>query len=280
MFRLEISLEFRKKIVEAYDKGEGYKKIAKRFQMPISSVRNVIKKWQSSGTVEVKARSERPRKISDRTARRIVRKASQNPRLTARSIQKDLADTGVVVHHSTIKRYLYKYGLHGRVIRRKRLLRPHHKNQRLKFANEHIDKPDALRKQVLWTDEVKIELFGRNEQRYVWRRKGTEFNEKNLCPAVKHGGGSIMLWGCIAASGTGNISRNSQILWSPNGIYVAPFYIFEEVHVSFGKPAVRQSQSALAAMQCRNLLSHMDKFSCAHLSASLIISLHKTCAFS
>ncbi|KAL0152809.1 hypothetical protein M9458_051888, partial [Cirrhinus mrigala] len=39
----------------------------------------------------------------------IVRKASQNPRLTARSLQKDLADTGVVVHYSTIKRYLYKY---------------------------------------------------------------------------------------------------------------------------------------------------------------------------
>ena len=105
--------------------------------------------------MEVKARSGRPRKISDRTACRIVRKASQNPHLTARSLQKDLADTGVLVHYSTIKRYLYKY-LHGRVIRRKHLLRPHHKNQRFKFANKHIDKPDAFWKQVLWTDEVKI----------------------------------------------------------------------------------------------------------------------------
>lgn len=67
-------------------KGKGHKKIAKRIQMPISSVRNVIKKWQSSGTVEVKARSGRPRKISDRTARRIVRKTSQNSRLTAQSL--------------------------------------------------------------------------------------------------------------------------------------------------------------------------------------------------
>lgn len=84
------------KIVDTHKAGESYKKIAKRFQMPISSVPNVIKKWQSSGTVEVKARSGRPRKISDRTTRRIVRKASQNPRLTARSLQKDLADSGVV----------------------------------------------------------------------------------------------------------------------------------------------------------------------------------------
>lgn len=131
--------------------------------------------------------------ISNRTFRRIVRKTSQNPRLTAQSLQKDLADTGTVVHYSTIKRYLYKYGLHGRVIRRKPL------------EHEHIDKPDTFWKQVLWTDEVKIELFGWNEQRYVWRRKGTKFNVKNLCPTVKHGGGSVILWGCIAASGTGNI---------------------------------------------------------------------------
>lgn len=29
------------------------------------------------------------------------------------------------------------------------------------------------------------------------------FKEENLVPAVKHGGGSLMFWGCFAASGTG-----------------------------------------------------------------------------
>ncbi|MDG2555407.1 hypothetical protein P7M41_25770 [Vibrio parahaemolyticus] len=33
------------------------------------------------------------------------------------------------------------------------------------------------------------------------------FRKKNTCPTVKHGGGSIMLWACVAASGTGNISQ-------------------------------------------------------------------------
>lgn len=37
------------------------------------------------------------------------------------------------------------------------------------------------------------------------RTKGTEFYEKNFSPTVKHGGGSVMLCGCIA--GTGNISQ-------------------------------------------------------------------------
>ncbi|XP_059841535.1 transposable element Tc1 transposase isoform X1 [Hypanus sabinus] len=65
---------------------------------------------------------------------------------------------------------------------------------------------DAFWKQVLWTDEVKVELFGGNEQRYFWREKGAEFHEKNPSPTVKHRGGSIMPWACVVVNGTGNIS--------------------------------------------------------------------------
>ena len=35
-------------------------------------------------------------------------------------------------------------------------------------------------------------------------KKGAAFDEKNTLPTVKHGGESIMLWDCVAASGTGN----------------------------------------------------------------------------
>lgn len=53
------------KMIDAHKAGEGYKKIAKDFQVPVSSVQNVIKKYQLTGTVKAKISSGRPRKISN-----------------------------------------------------------------------------------------------------------------------------------------------------------------------------------------------------------------------
>ncbi len=46
---------------------------------------------------------------------------------------------------------------------------------------------------VIWSDETKIELFDKNSTCCVWRRKNAELHPKNTIPTVKHGGGNIML---------------------------------------------------------------------------------------
>ncbi len=58
---------------------------------------------------------------------------------------------------------------------------------------------------ILLSYETKIELFGLNSKRYVWRKPGTAHHLFNTVPTVKHGGGSIMLWGCFSAAGTGRL---------------------------------------------------------------------------
>ena len=58
-----------------------------------------------------------------------------------------------------------------------------------------------MRNQIVWSGETKIELFGLNAKRHIWRKPGTILT-------VKHGGGSIMLWGCYSAAGTGRLVRN------------------------------------------------------------------------
>ncbi|CAJ0930033.1 unnamed protein product [Ranitomeya imitator] len=60
---------------------------------------------------------------------------------------------------------------------------------------------------VLWSDETKLELFGRNTTCRVWRKKNTELHPSNTIPTVKHGGGNIMLWGCFSAKGPERLIR-------------------------------------------------------------------------
>ena len=62
-------------------------------------------------------------------------------------------------------------------------------------------------KKVLWSDETKIELFGHHGKSYVWLKPNTSHHPENTIPTVKHGGGSIMLWGCLSSAGTGKLVR-------------------------------------------------------------------------
>ncbi|KAK3512401.1 hypothetical protein QTP70_008741 [Hemibagrus guttatus] len=64
-----------------------------------------------------------------------------------------------------------------------------------------------MRNKILWSEETKIELFGLNGKRHVWRKPGTARHLANTIPTVKHGGGGIMLWGCFSAAGTGRLVR-------------------------------------------------------------------------
>ena len=51
----------------------------------------------------------------------------------------------------------------------------------------------------MWTDETKLELFGKAHYCTAYRKVNEAFIRSN--PTVKHGGGSQMFWGCFAASG-------------------------------------------------------------------------------
>lgn len=40
----------------------------------------------------------------------------------------------------------------------------------------------------------------------MWRKPGTALDPQNLKAAVKHGGGGVMVWGCMCAKGVGKLA--------------------------------------------------------------------------
>ncbi|KAA8590572.1 hypothetical protein FQN60_014506, partial [Etheostoma spectabile] len=37
--------------------------------------------------------------------------------------------------------------------------------------------------------------------------KKPAYSEQNTIPTMKHGGGSLMFWGCVSSKGTGNLVK-------------------------------------------------------------------------
>ncbi len=80
-----------------------------------------------------------------------------------------------------------------------------HKKARKQFAEDKQTKDMGYWNYVLWSDETKIILFRSDGVKRVWRQPGEEHKDKCVLPTVKHGGWSVMDWGCLSAAGTGEL---------------------------------------------------------------------------
>ena len=61
---------------------------------------------------------------------------------------------------------------------------------RLQWAREHQDWSINQWKNVMWSDETKINLFGSDGVVHVWREKNAALKKECIRPTVKHGGGN------------------------------------------------------------------------------------------
>ena len=52
---------------------------------------------------------------------------------------------------------------------------------------------------------MKINLFGSDGFKHVWRRPGEEYKDKCVMPPIKHGSGDVMVRGCMSAAGVGEL---------------------------------------------------------------------------
>ena len=202
----ELSEDLKKRIVALHKDGVGYKKIAKTLKLSCSTVAKTIQQFNRTGSTQNRPRHGRPKKLSARAQCHIQRLCLGNRRMSAASIAAEVEGVGgQPVSAQTIRRTLHQIGLHGCRPRRKPLLKMMHKKACKQFAEDKQTKDMDYWNHVLWSDETKINLFGSDGVKRVWRQPGEEYKDKCVLPTVKHGGGSVMVWGCMSAAGTGEL---------------------------------------------------------------------------
>lgn len=188
------------------EKGKSYRQISDMLNISKSTVADIIRRCNTEDRIESIPQSGRPKVLNSREERLIVRKVKVNPTISAPKIASEvLEESRKKVSPETVRRTLRQAGYNGRVARKKPFINEMNRKKRIGFAQEYSSKEESWWKSVIFADESKFNLHNSDGRTMVWRKANKEFHCKNTKGTVKHGGGSVMVWGCISACGVGNL---------------------------------------------------------------------------
>ena len=163
----ELTVDLKRRIVALHEDSQGFKKIANTLKLSCSTVAKIIQRFKRAGSTQNRPRVGRPKKLSARAERHIQTLSLNNRRRIAVSIAEIKKGGGQPVSAQTIRRTLLQIGVNGCHTRRKPLLKTIHKKTRKQFAEDMSTKHMDYWKHVLWSDEMKINLFGSDGFKHV-----------------------------------------------------------------------------------------------------------------
>ena len=190
----ELSEDLKRRIVALHEDGQGYKKIVNTLKLSCSPMDKIIQRFKRAGSTQNRSRVGRPKKLSGRAERHIQMLSLKDRRRSPVSIAAEIEEVeGQPVSAQTIRRTLHQIGVHNCHPRRKPLLKTIYKKATKHFAEDMSTKHMDYWNHVLWSDEMKINLFGSDGFKHVWRRPGEEYKDNCVMPTVKHGGGNVVV---------------------------------------------------------------------------------------
>jgi DDE superfamily endonuclease/Homeodomain-like domain len=190
--------------------GHSDQQIADKLHVHRTTIPRIIARFQESGDPYFqRPKTGRPRKLKDRDMRHAAALLAQTKAANCTELTKTYFPD---VSRQTLARYLKSYGLVSRVRRTKPYISPRAQEKRRLWAKEHKGWTVEEWKRVVFSDESKFMLFKSDGRQWCWIRPGQALDPRFTKKTVKHGGGSLMVWGCITAEGMGRLHRIDGIM--------------------------------------------------------------------
>lgn len=185
--------------------GLSVRKVAARLKLSIGSVSNIRQSIQEQLP---EAKKGRPTKLSDQDKRYCTRVITSKRAETASGVSKVIKhDHGIDVSRYTVSRALTSLGMKAAEKQTKPALSAKNIQKRFDFAKRHQNWTVEDWKRVVWSDETKINRFMSDGRSWYWAREGTSLQSHHVKQAYKHGGGSLMVWGCMTHLGPGYMCK-------------------------------------------------------------------------
>ena len=166
-----------------------------------------MKKQQQTGTVVDRPITGRKRITTQRQDHIITRISLADRRKTAPQIRADLEEHHCMkVSVTTVQRRLLEVGLKAYRARKKPRLTRIHRQRRMEFTQAYRHWTASDWSKVVFSDESWFLLFRNGGRPFVRHRPGEAYRDDCVQPTLKHGGGGIMVWGCMSESGVGKLT--------------------------------------------------------------------------
>ena len=197
----------RGQIVGARQAGASISETARLVGVSNSTVCRIMVKYLEEGkTAADKSACGRKKKLNSRERRYLKCTVTGDRRVSAVKVTATInATLKKPISTPTIRRELHTQNLYARAAIAKPLITKVNASNRLAWCNEHKSWSADNWRNVVWSDESSYTLFPTTGRVYVWRTPEESYKPECLKPTVKHGGGSVMVWGAISWHSAGPI---------------------------------------------------------------------------
>jgi len=166
--------------------------------------KEVISKYKDKWFLQSKRnKGRRPTKISKTIKSLMRRKVLSGALLTVWDVHRELVNLGYDLTWKNATNILKSMGFCFDIKKKKPFLSLKYKTARFAWAKRHEYWTKDDWKHVVFSDKTKINVWGSDGCKYYWSRPGDDLKPHHLDLTVKHGGGNIMMWGCMTYWGPG-----------------------------------------------------------------------------